>query len=327
MPKQRSPNRDKAKEIYLSHNGKIKLSNIAAMLGESEGTIRGWKAKDKWDDYLNGTLQSNLSERSEKHSDKNKERSNKNRKRSSPTEKISSSSISKNTDIKKVTSPTDSNSKSITKTNTNTKPRTKGGQSENKNAVGNKGGTGGPIGNKKAVVTHEFEKILFADDMLNETEKALLDAHYDKFEQHLTLIKTLRIQEYRAMIDIATLKSTPSGMVVESVTKNKGTLNIKNTYKNRSGEEKPGDSSTETTDNTSHVATPVGLRIMRIEDALIRIRCRIQKAIEVWHKMEMDAERLGIERQRLELYRQKLAGQFDLDGLIDGDDLGLDSGE
>lgn len=67
MPKQRSPDRDKAFEIYKEHNGDILLADIAKKLSVSEGTVRGWKNKDKWDSKLNGTLQ--------KRSNKNTERS------------------------------------------------------------------------------------------------------------------------------------------------------------------------------------------------------------------------------------------------------------
>ncbi|MBG9754065.1 hypothetical protein J2B92_12325 [Lysinibacillus sphaericus] len=62
MARQRDPNRDKAFEIYKEHNGDIPLKNIAAQLGKGEGTVRGWKNKDNWDEILNGkngTLQSN----------------------------------------------------------------------------------------------------------------------------------------------------------------------------------------------------------------------------------------------------------------------------
>ncbi|WP_446897445.1 phage terminase small subunit [Clostridium sp. LBM24168] len=59
MPRQRSPNRDKAFEIYKENNGNIDLVKIAEMLNLSPGTIRGWKNKDKWDSKLNGTLQKN----------------------------------------------------------------------------------------------------------------------------------------------------------------------------------------------------------------------------------------------------------------------------
>ncbi|HAU5011699.1 TPA: terminase [Clostridioides difficile] len=59
----RSPNRDKALEIYLKHDGNIELTEIAKILKLPQGTIRGWKNKDKWEAKLNGTLQNN-SERS-----------------------------------------------------------------------------------------------------------------------------------------------------------------------------------------------------------------------------------------------------------------------
>lgn len=59
MARARDPNRDKAFEIYKEHNGDIPLKVIAVQLGKGEGTVRGWKNKDKWDETLNGTLQSN----------------------------------------------------------------------------------------------------------------------------------------------------------------------------------------------------------------------------------------------------------------------------
>jgi phage terminase small subunit len=57
LPRQRSPNRDKAFEIYKEHKGNIDLVKIADILNLSPGTIRGWKNKDQWDNKLNGTLQ------------------------------------------------------------------------------------------------------------------------------------------------------------------------------------------------------------------------------------------------------------------------------
>lgn len=57
MPRARDPNREKAFELYKQHNGNIDLVEIASQLSLSAGTIRGWKAKDKWELKLNGTLQ------------------------------------------------------------------------------------------------------------------------------------------------------------------------------------------------------------------------------------------------------------------------------
>lgn len=48
MARARDPNRDKAFEIWRRSNGEMKLKDIADQLGISEGTVRGWKNKDKW---------------------------------------------------------------------------------------------------------------------------------------------------------------------------------------------------------------------------------------------------------------------------------------
>lgn len=50
-------NRQKAFDIYKEHGGKIALTEIARMLGSPEGTVRGWKSKDKWDEKINGAFQ------------------------------------------------------------------------------------------------------------------------------------------------------------------------------------------------------------------------------------------------------------------------------
>ncbi|WML33196.1 phage terminase small subunit [Clostridium sp. OS1-26] len=59
MARVRSPDRDKAYEIYKEHAGGIDLVKIADILNLSPGTIRGWKNKDKWNDKLNVTFQKN----------------------------------------------------------------------------------------------------------------------------------------------------------------------------------------------------------------------------------------------------------------------------
>lgn len=57
MPRQRSPERDKAFELYKEHNGKIANREIAKQLDIPEKSISGWKVKDKWDEQINGVLQ------------------------------------------------------------------------------------------------------------------------------------------------------------------------------------------------------------------------------------------------------------------------------
>lgn len=57
MARVRSPNRDKAYEIYKEHGGNIENRRIAEILQISEKTVGGWKCKDAWDNKLNGVLQ------------------------------------------------------------------------------------------------------------------------------------------------------------------------------------------------------------------------------------------------------------------------------
>lgn len=60
MARVRSPNRDKAFEIYKQHNGNIANREIAKILNISEKTISGWKVKDKWNEEINGVLQKEI---------------------------------------------------------------------------------------------------------------------------------------------------------------------------------------------------------------------------------------------------------------------------
>ncbi|MDF2649561.1 MAG: terminase [Paenibacillus sp.] len=57
MGRQRDPKRDKAKEIYIASKGETSLIDIASQLGVSDGTVRAWKNRDKWDVTDNATLQ------------------------------------------------------------------------------------------------------------------------------------------------------------------------------------------------------------------------------------------------------------------------------
>ena len=49
MPRPRSPNRDKALQLWLDSGRKRQLKDIAAELQISEEQIRKWKNQDKWD--------------------------------------------------------------------------------------------------------------------------------------------------------------------------------------------------------------------------------------------------------------------------------------
>ena len=60
MPRPRSPNRDKALQLWLDSGRKRQLKDIAAELQVSEEQIRKWKNQDKWDKVTLPTAKGNV---------------------------------------------------------------------------------------------------------------------------------------------------------------------------------------------------------------------------------------------------------------------------
>jgi len=305
MPRIRSPERDQAKDIYIKHKGEIQLTDIAAQLNLSEGTVRGWKAKDNWDAALNGTLQTAPK--------KNKKRSKRNTERSKHIEKKHTSKVPGENPGRGASADGES------ETNTQS-PYARPG---NRNAVGNRGGPGGPIRNKHALRSGEYESIFFTADIMDEEERALLDADYDKYVQQYLLIDTLTIREKRILQRIKSVKeaAAKTGMVPDSATIIKGKEKTSYTNRDKDGKEKPGTDMNTTRDNSSVVSKSVIKRIMELEDALTRVQARKQAAIVHLHRMERDDERLMLDHSKLEIYKQRISGKIDLDDLIGDDDL------
>ncbi|WP_152560629.1 DNA translocase FtsK [Paenibacillus polymyxa] len=54
--RKRDPKRDEAFDLYKASSGNIRLTDIASQLSVSEGTVRGWKAKDKWESLIAGEV-------------------------------------------------------------------------------------------------------------------------------------------------------------------------------------------------------------------------------------------------------------------------------
>jgi uncharacterized protein YjcR len=59
VPRQRSPDREKAKKIWLDSGGEKKLTDIASELGVSQEQVRKWKCEDEWE----GKKKSNVTKR------------------------------------------------------------------------------------------------------------------------------------------------------------------------------------------------------------------------------------------------------------------------
>ncbi|MGW8957650.1 phage terminase small subunit [Paenibacillus sp. NPDC055715] len=56
MPRERSPERDKARLMWLESGGTMRLKDIAAALSIGETQVRKWKSQDKWADDLNSNV-------------------------------------------------------------------------------------------------------------------------------------------------------------------------------------------------------------------------------------------------------------------------------
>lgn len=56
MARARSPNRDKAFEMWKKSGGNLLLKEIAAELGIKDSQVRKWKNQDKWDEQLNSNV-------------------------------------------------------------------------------------------------------------------------------------------------------------------------------------------------------------------------------------------------------------------------------
>ncbi|PFF75822.1 terminase [Bacillus cereus] len=143
MARQRSPDRNKAYEIFKEHNGDITNRKIAELLSTSEKTVSektvgGWKSKDGWIDKINGVLHKN--------------------ERSTPKKDTEYSK-------KKPGAP---------KGNRNAINNRGGAKKGNKNAVGNSGGAA-PLRNGNAATHGLYRKYLPQElyDLKEELEEAI----------------------------------------------------------------------------------------------------------------------------------------------------------
>lgn len=57
MPRQRNPDCEKAEKLFQESEGTLTLKEIAEQLNVSEGTVRSWKNRYKWEEHSNAALQ------------------------------------------------------------------------------------------------------------------------------------------------------------------------------------------------------------------------------------------------------------------------------
>ena len=162
-------------------------------------------------------------------------------------------------------------------------------QKGNKNAVGNKGGTGAPKQNQNALVTGEYQTIF--KDALDDEEQKIYDSYTieDKKEALLEELKILTIREYRMSKTINKLKNSKE-MVISSILK----TNHQNTKFNNENYVTTITHADNTTD-----------KIQKIEEALTRVQEAKRRCIDSLHKIENDNRKLELELTRLEMEASK----------------------
>ena len=185
--------------------------------------------------------------------------------------------------------------------------KSKGGQPNNKNAVGNKGGSapegnknalgyGAPKRNKNAVTTGEFETLFF--DCLNSEEQEMIEQiQLDKNQLLLQEIQLLTVRERRMLKRIEFLKRTQEEQT--------GEAQGMNAVKYKTGVEK---------DKETDLFEYAGIlgQIQNIENALTRVQASKQRAIDSLHRYGYDDARLEIELMKIELELAKQDTQDDI---------------
>lgn len=233
MPRARSPNRDKAFQLWIDSQGRRELKDIAAELGVSQEQVRKWKHNDRWDDKT-----------------------------------------------QKVTLP---NGKGhVTK-------RKRGGQPGNQNAVGNSGGA--PPGNKNGFKHGAYERVMAGFLEPDEVEIFEDEGTGEHVERELRqTLAALNAKEVRLMKHIKQIKDNAKGpLVVDSVSR---------TVADRSSRKLGKEHEEVTVTNTAS-----------LEDALIKLEKELDRTQGRKIKVLAQIESIRLNRERLELEKQRIAGE------------------
>lgn len=280
MARERSPERDKAKLMWLESGGTMKLKDIAAALSVPESRIRKWKSMDRWEDELNGSV----------------------------------------LDESKGNAPNGTNgsvpkSRGAPKGNKNAAGNRGGAPPGNKNAVGNSGGPGGPYRNKKALKTGMYETIFL--DALEPEEQDMFDQiDTDPLAQLNEQLIMLSLQERRHMKRVKLLEA---GLTDEERKSKQELMQRKDKVpvtSPKTGKEITVPLLTEgmkVTEITTVVTSKLD-KILKQEEALVKTRDKKLRVINLIASLQQEEEKLRIARERLELDKYKALGHGDESG-------------
>ncbi|MEK5238058.1 phage terminase small subunit-related protein [Paenibacillus sp. FSL L8-0470] len=285
MARERSPERDKAKQMWLESGGTMKLKDIAATLSISDSKVRKWKTMDSWEDELKGSVSPEF-------------------KGSAPIETKGSAPL-----------------RGAPKGNKNAAGNRGGAPPGNQNAKGNSGGAGGPLGNKKAVTTGEHETIWL--DTLTETEQQLLEQiNTDSLVQADESIAMYSLRERRMMLRIKELMDGLSETERSVWYEMKAIKEVAEIHDEKTGITKKIPHSRN--EMMESKIEEKGFRklddIVKLEEALTRIQDKKIRAIELKNRLTDDEKRIRIETMEYELQMLRGGGgkeDFEDDGFID----------
>ncbi|MGN7352369.1 phage terminase small subunit [Paenibacillus amylolyticus] len=286
MARERSPERDKAKHMWLESGGQMKLKDIAAALSVPESRVRKWKSMDRWEDELNGSVLSDS-------------------KGSVPN--------GMNGSVPK--------SRGAPKGNKNASGNRGGAPPGNQNAVGNRGGDGGPYRNKHALKTGMYETIFL--DTLEPDEQDMIDQiDTDPLAQLNEQLIMLSLQERRHMKRVKLLES---GLTDEE-RKTKQELMQRqdkvSMLSPKTGKAITVPLTTEgmkVTEITTVVMSKLD-KILKQEEALVKTRDKKLRVINSIASLQQEEEKLRIARERLELDKYKALGHGGDEGEGDSDE-------
>lgn len=280
MARERSPERDKAKLMWLESGGKMMLKDIAAALSVPESRVRKWKSMDRWEDVLNGSVSGDS-------------------KGSAPN--------GTNGNVPK--------SRGAPKGNKNAAGNRGGAPPGNKNAVGNSGGPGGPYRNKKALKTGMYETIFL--DALEPEEQDMFDQiDTDPLAQLNEQLIMLSLQERRHMKRVKLLEA---GLTDEERKTKQELMQRKDKVpvtSPKTGKEITVPLLTEgmkVTEITTVVTSKLD-KILKQEEALVKTRDKKLRVINLIASLQQEEEKLRIARERLELDKYKALGHGDESG-------------
>lgn len=151
-------------------------------------------------------------------------------------------------------------------------PGKPGAPKGNTNAVGNRGGPGAEAGNKRALMTGEFESIFY--DSLDDGEKEMLNHLVnDKKELLRHQINILMVRERKMMQKLSELRSG-SPMLERRERWNKELINVGSAYLIKPNV------------GVSTLNEAADERILRIEEALTRIQAELRRCVDSLRQLD-----------------------------------------